>query len=295
VARDSAVFDHWVVPAFGNRALSSLSPSDIRLFVSSMEDAKLAPRTVRSHYGVLRALLNAAVVEDLIAVTPCRGIRLPEVRKTAKPIASVEDVVRLAIAVPTEYAPAIYLAALGLRMQEVCGLKVKGIDFLRRILTVELTVNEVEGKVVYGEGKTLSAARTFHVPSSTIDMLAEHLRRTGRTDPEAFVLQSPDGGPMRPSNFRERVYKPALKAAGLPMALTPHRLRHSAGDHMRENGEDLQTIQKRLGHASIRTTADIYGTLNVVVDKAAAERLDAMYSSARGHFADMGDDSETAT
>jgi hypothetical protein len=43
---------------------------------------------------------------------------------------------------------------------------------------------------------------------------------------------------MRPSNFRERVYKPALKATGLSMALTPHCLRHSAGDYMRENGED---------------------------------------------------------
>jgi hypothetical protein len=85
-----------------------------------MEDAKLAPRTIRSHYGVFRALLNAAVVEDLIAVTPCRGVRLPEVRKTPKPIASVEDVVRLATAVPAEYAPAIYLAALDLRMQGVC-------------------------------------------------------------------------------------------------------------------------------------------------------------------------------
>jgi integrase len=144
-------------------------------------------------------LLNAAVFDRKVAMSPCLGIRLPEVRKTAKPIASVEDVVRLANAVPSEYSPAIYLAALGLRMQEVCGLKVKGIDFLRRSLTVELTVNEVEGKNVYSEGKTLSAARTFQVPNSTIDMLAEHLRRTGRTDPEAFVLQSLDGGPMRPS------------------------------------------------------------------------------------------------
>jgi integrase len=100
---------------------------------------------------------------------------------------------------------------------------------------------------------------------------------------------------MRPSNFRERVYKPALKAAELPPTLTPHRLRHSAGDHMRENGEDLETIQKRLGHASIRTTADIYGTLNVAVDKAAAARLDRLYSSARGHFADIAADSSTAT
>ncbi len=101
-------------------------------------------------------------------MSPCLGIRLPEVRKTAKPIASVEDVVRLAEAVPTEYAPAIYLAALGLRMQEVCGLKVKAIDFLRRTLTVELTVNEVGGKVVYGERLSLrQGSFTFPAPPLT--------------------------------------------------------------------------------------------------------------------------------
>ncbi len=71
VARDNAVLDHWVVPTLGNRALSSISPSDVRSLVSSMEDAKLAPRTVRSHYGVFRALLNAAVVEDREIVKTC--------------------------------------------------------------------------------------------------------------------------------------------------------------------------------------------------------------------------------
>ncbi len=167
IHRDNAVLDHWIIPAFGNRPLSSITPNDVKGFVSSMDKAGLAPRTVRTNFGVLRALLNAAVVDRKIAMSPCLGIRLPEIRKTPKPIASVDDVVRLAEAVPSEYAPAIYLGALGLRMQEVCGLKVKGIDFLRRTLTVELTVNEVEGKVVYGEGKTLSASA--NLSSSQLD------------------------------------------------------------------------------------------------------------------------------
>jgi len=42
---------------------------------------------------------------------------------------------------------------------------------------------------------------------------------------------------------------------------------------MRETGEPLEVIQKRLGHASIRTTADVYGSLPVAVDKAASDRL----------------------
>jgi integrase len=56
---------------------------------------------------------------------------------------------------------------------------------------------------------------------------------------------------------------------------------------MREAGEGLEVIQNRLGHASIRTTADVYGSLPVSIDRAAADRLDAMYSEDRGHFADI--------
>jgi len=56
---------------------------------------------------------------------------------------------------------------------------------------------------------------------------------------------------------------------------------------MRETGEPLEVIQKRLGHASIRATADVYGSLPVAVDQAVSDRLNAMYESCRGHFADI--------
>ena len=63
---------------------------------------------------------------------------------------------------------------------------------------------------------------------------------------------------------------------------------------MRETGEPLEMIQKRLGHASIRTTADVYGSLPVAVDKAAANRLNEMYESSRGHFADIDEQESSA-
>jgi integrase len=62
-------------------------------------------------------------------------------------------------------------------------------------------------------------------------------------------------------------------AAGLPAELTFHRLRHSAGYHLRQVGEPLELIQKRLRHASIRTTADVYGSLPPELDRAAAARI----------------------
>src|ERR1700677_4915200 len=101
------------------------------------------------------------------------------------------------------------------------------------------------------------------------------------------------GASWRPSSFdltSRRVYRPAIKTAVLETGLTFHRLRHSAGDHMRETGEPLEVIQKRLGHASIHTTADVYGSLPVAIDKAASDRLNKFYESARGPFTDMDEE-----
>lgn len=291
MARDRAVIRRWLLPTFGSRRIGSITPQDVKRFVEAMKSHGLKPRTVRTNYGVLSAIINAAFDADLIAVSPLRGIRLPPIPKTPGALAEVDDVHRLAAAVPSEFTAAIYLGALGLREAEVFGLRVGAIDFLRRQLTMRETVNEVEGKIVVGDGKTLSSVRTIALPQLAVDALATHLHRTGRTSPDDYVFQAPEGGPIRANNFRQRIYNPALRVTGLE-GLTFHRLRHSAGDHMREAGEGLETIQKRLGHASIRTTADIYGSLPKSVDRAAADRLDEMY---RGHFADIEVESPPAS
>ncbi len=90
----------------------------------------------------------------------------------------------------------------------------------------EATVNEVEGKLVEGSGKTPNSNRTFSAPQAVLDELAAHLARTGRTSPEELVIQAPGGGPVRATNFRYRVYTPAPLRARLE-GLTFHRLRHS--------------------------------------------------------------------
>ena len=72
-----------------------------------------------------------------------------------------------------------------------------------------------------------------------------------------------------------------LQRSGLE-GLTFHRLRHSAGHMMREVGVPLEVIRRRLGHASIRTTADIYGSPPEKVDRAAADQLDQLFKASRG-------------
>jgi integrase len=50
---------------------------------------------------------------------------------------------------------------------------------------------------------------------------------------------------------------------------------------MREVGVPIEVIQRRLGHASIRTTADIYGSLPENVDRAAADQLDGLFRASK--------------
>ncbi len=287
-ARDRTVIRVHLDPVIGAVRLVELAPFHCKAVVATMEakivrrggrDKHLEPKTIQTNAGVLRAILTWAVDNDLIARSPYRGVRLPALKPSTKRIGDAADMLRLAEEVPVDYRVAILLGAMGLRLAEVTGLKVGAIDFLRKTVTVERTVNEVEGVFVVGDGKNRTSRRTFVLPSMVVEELAAHLARTGRSKPDDLVTQAPEGGPLRPNNFRRRVLNPALQRCDLE-GLTFHRLRHSAGLIMREGGVPLEVIQVRFGHSSIRTTADEYPSLPVPVDRAVAAELDHLFRDA---------------
>jgi integrase len=229
-ARDATVIRTHLGPVLGDIPVNQVRPSHVQEVIDRMVERGLAPKTIRTDYGVLRAILSWAVETDLIDRSPCRGIRLPEMVRHRRPVVSADDVERLVGAMPDDYRAAVLLGAIGLRQGEVFGLRVGAVDFLRRSLTVSATLNEVEGTFVEGPGKTLTSRRTISVPARILDELSAHMARTGRTAQEDLVFQAPDGGPVRATNFRRRVYDPALRRTGLD-GLSFHRLRHSAGPH----------------------------------------------------------------
>jgi integrase len=234
---------------------------------------------VRTNYGVLRAILSAAVDAEVIAVSPCRGVRLPAGRRRELRFLSAEELVALGEEMPLEYRPAVYLAGvLGLRWSEVAGLRVGRVDFLRHTLAVVETCAEVGGKATFADVKSASSRRTLDVPPFLGAMLAEHLARRGWPGPEELVLVAPKGGPLRRSTFRTRVFNPAARRAGLDR-LTFHALRHSAVGLMVEAGAHPEAIKARLGHASIRTTSDVYGHVLPSVDAGVSAALEERFGA----------------
>jgi excisionase family DNA binding protein len=78
--RDEIVVRRHIVPALGARPVGSLTPGDVQSLVNRWAGARAA-RTVHREYGVLRAILNYALANDMVGRTPCRGIKLPEVTR----------------------------------------------------------------------------------------------------------------------------------------------------------------------------------------------------------------------
>lgn len=110
--------------------------------------------------------------------------------------------------------------------------------------------------------------------------LDERLRYGGAWVDQNLVFPNRKGGIMRTDNLRHRHFKPLLVEAGLPNVRL-YDLRHSFSTLWVESGENLELLQKILGHTSIKTTADVYVHLGETSKKRAMERFGRKWGKPR--------------
>ena len=145
----------------------------------------------------------------------------------------------------------------GLRVSEVCGLRVDQVDLNGQTLRV-LGKGRKERVIPFG-GPALAA-------------LEAYWRWIGpQQKPSDPVFLGRGGVPLSPIRVQTRL-KRYLAQAGLDPALTPHKLRHSFATHLLEDGADLRAVQELLGHKNLKTT-EVYTHVTV-------ERLKAVYAAA---------------
>jgi integrase len=97
----------------------------------------------------------------------------------------------------------------------------------------------------------------------------------GRWTPYVFTAEK--GGVLRTSNFRIKVWLPAVRAAGLA-PLRPHDLRHTVVALWIAAGANPKEVSVRAGHTSVSFTLDRYGHLFPGHDVELRDRLDAMHA-----------------
>ena len=165
------------------------------------------------------------------------------------PVLSPEEVKRVLTMATSLKARAMLTLAYGcgLRASEVVRLRACDIDSQQMII-----------RVVQSKGRK---DRNVMLPLEILDLLrqwwkARPTRRDAGVAPEQRWLFPGriDRQPITPRQFG-RLFKEAVKAAGLRKAVSLHSLRHSFATHLLENGQDIRLIQALLGHEKLDTTA----------------------------------------
>jgi integrase len=278
-ARDEGYLRLHVLPYFGSVPLTRIDRRGVQQWVTTLSEKGLAPATVRACHRLLSGMLAEAVESRLIGQSPCRAIKLPRVMRTPKRFLTADEVEQLADAIGEHFAPLVYSASyLGLRWGELAGLKRERLNLLKRQVSIAGTLEGVGGRLRYvDEAKTDTSIRLVTIPAFLCDLLAAHLEDSS----SEFVFVSATGKLLRRSNFRRHAFKPALERAGLDPETRFHDLRHTCAALMIEQGAHPKEIQTRLGHASIKTTLDVYGGLMPTLGAHLDDALDRAHRDAR--------------
>ena len=275
LARDEIALRRHIRPILGDRRIVSITPVDVQNLVSRWSDSQ-APGTTRRNYDVLRAVFSYAVQSDFLVRSPCRNVHLPEVVAQTRDLLTPDDVSRIGEAMPEAYRLTVWFGAvLGLRWGEVAGLHVRRLDVFGKSVSIAEQVSRGRGgRPLMSPPKSKAGVRTLSMPDPLARMVAAHMGRAGLTAafPDALLFTNDSGGPLDYTNFRRRIWIPAVTQAGLK-DIGFHDLRRAAATALISEGVDIKTTQTRLGHSDPRLTLAIYAQATTEADQAAAALL----------------------
>jgi hypothetical protein len=135
----------YAIEHFGDRPIATIRKGDVQSFLSALA-RDLAPNTIRIIRQHLAASFDAAIDDRLIAVNPCRGVRVPKAeRSPVIPLTSDQARAMIDGAQPWFRAAIVIGTGLGLRQSEAAGLTLDRVDFLRRTIRVDRQWQQASG------------------------------------------------------------------------------------------------------------------------------------------------------
>ncbi len=241
---------------FGNVAVSSVTKPDVYRFVSWVSSKGLSDNYVRKVVVRLSQIFRFAesmgYSTQAPMATPVTNLpRQPERR--IRPL-SPADIRALIAATPPYWRPALtVMATCGLRRSETFGLVRSNADLAAGLLHVthQLVGHELAPL------KTRRARRVIPMPNTTVETLRQHMETAPPSELD-LLFPSPTGRPVNVNNFRSRIWKPSVEAAGLRPDLTMHDLRRTYASALARQGRSAAFMQDVLGHEQAKTTLAYY-------------------------------------
>lgn len=248
-----------IIPFLGDRKMVRLDTRDINEFIQYLQTQSLSSTTIRGIITVLKYALNQACKEKYLVINPCENATLPKVKTTGIKALSIKqqnELERYALQ-EKECSPVILALYTGMRIGEISGLKWSDIDFDNNRIYVQRTLLRISceesmsrTRVVFSSPKTESSRRSIPLASN----LKEYLLENRKDTTSDFVISCKNSfAEPRVINYR---FKKITEKSNLSIHF--HVLRHTFATRCVEQGVDIASLSKLLGHSSIKMTLDIY-------------------------------------
>ena len=261
------IIENHLSDALGDVPIQKLTPQHLQTYYTAlMRDKGLSANTVRRHHDLLSAALHMAMRQDMILRCPTERVEPPRVIPHEAKYYGPEELKRLyALAEGTWLELIVKLAGmLGLRREEICGLRWCSVDFVQRKLHVCEARTAAGARIIQKETKNRSSNRILHLTDELVRLLKRERARQAenrlalgeRYEDSGMVAADRFGRPLSP-NAVSLAFTRFISKNGLPK-ITLHGLRHTFATVASAQGAPLFDIGKALGHSTPSTTGRIY-------------------------------------
>ena len=253
--RDLERFDEFL--SSSRKDLLAVEASDIRAYLADLTAEGLSARTQARHLSSLKQFYLFLMEEDIRQDNPVAEIGTPRMAQSLPKFLSVDDTgALLKAAQENRTDEGLRLCALiellyatGMRVSELVSLKVSQTQRDPRILTVMGKGNK-ERLVPLSPQAREALDRYLLVR----DNFLPNLERDKAKDTGWVFPSRGKSGYLTRHRVGQLLKELAIKSGIMPSKVSPHVLRHAFATHLLENGADLRSVQKMLGHSDISTT-----------------------------------------
>jgi len=274
-----------ITPAIGNLPLKNLRPETLQKYYAEKLH-RLSSTSVRHHHSLLRRAFKQAVQWGLLPRNPADNVSPPRYRKVEMRVLGEDDIHRVLDASNSHY-PLFFLALYtGLRRGELLALRWQDVDLTMAEINVNRSIIPLPGgKFAFKDTKTAKGRRNVAISPNTCQVLRQHLdaemalcARFGvKFSNDRLLFCHYDGTPLR-SNSVSGEWRKLVRKLGL-RGVRFHDTRHTMATAMLRAGVHPKIVQERLGHSSIAVTLDTYSHIVPGLQRAAANKLDDIYSA----------------